>query len=192
MPNLQIDFKKNPRKALILMALAAILIIVIYFSFILKPQVSGVAGAMIDVSKISRKLNSARKEILEIPGFKRDISAHKEKVDSYERMLPAEQEIPTLLENLSNMAKSSGVKIEGITPIARKEEGKRPSEVYQEIPILITAESGYHELGQLLSKLESAERFMKVADIEMKSVKLTPKRHSVQLLVLTYILIRGR
>ena len=106
-------------------------------------------------------------------------------------MLPAEQEIPKLLEDLSDMAKRANVKILGITPMASKQEAQ-PAEIYQEIPILINAKSGYHELGKFLSDLENAGRFMKVADIKIKENKVSPKKHDVELLVLTYKLLRNK
>ena len=75
---------------------------------------------------------------------------------------------------------------------SKKEEKKQALQVYQEIPILITAKSGYHELGQFLAKLENAERFMKVVGMTIKSNKATPKKHDAELLVLTYILTKGK
>lgn len=190
---LQIDFKKNQKQILIFLGLMAASVVIIYFNFILTPQVRRVVGAIIKTNKMGADLKNAKRDILRIPEFKNNIAAYKEKVDSYERMLPAEQEIPTLLESLSGMAKTSGVKIESIMPIARKEEkSQATNQVYQEIPILITAQSGYHELGSFISKLENSERFMKIVDISIKANKLTPKRHDVELLVLTYILMKGK
>ena len=106
-------------------------------------------------------------------------------------MLPVEQEVPKLLEMLSTMARSSNVKIVGITPLASKQE-ESPEKIYQEIPILISAKSGYHELGRFLSDLESSDRFMKVSDIDIKENKSNVKRHDVELLVVTYVLLEGK
>ncbi len=192
MRKLRIDFKKNAKQIMIFMALVAMLALVSYFNFILRPQVSWAVGAIRNMSKMAGDLKRSKDTIARIPKFKSDISAYKGQVDSYERMLPAEQEIPTFLENLSGMAKSSGVKIEGVAPVTKKEEKAQTGQVYQEMPILITAKSGYHELGQFLCRLENAERFIKVVDITIRSNKLTPKRHDVELLVLTYILTKGR
>lgn len=188
---LKIDFKKNQKQVLIFLALVSLLAVFIYFNYLLRPQVMRVVDVIVKMNRLDTDLKGAKADISKIPDYKNDISKYKEQVDSYERMLPAEQEIPTLLENLSNMAKSSGVKIESIMPVARKEDKNKTSQVYQEIPILITAKSGYHELGNFIAKLEGAERFMKIVDIDMRSVKVTPKRHDVELLVLTYILVGG-
>ena len=43
-----------------------------------------------------------------------------------------------------------------------------------------------------MAKLEDADRFMKVADIDIKANKATPKKHDVELLVLTYVLAKAK
>ncbi|MDP3804073.1 MAG: type 4a pilus biogenesis protein PilO, partial [Candidatus Omnitrophota bacterium] len=143
-------------------------------------------------NKMKADIKSQEIEIANIDKYKSEIGAYKDKVERYERMLPAEQEIPTLLESLSGMARSSGVKIVGITPVAISEEKKQEGQIYREIPILISAKSGYHELGNFLDKLEDSDRFMKVADIEIKANKAAPRKHDVEQLVLTYVLLKGR
>ncbi len=190
---LKIDFKKNQKQIMIFLVLMAVLLVIVYFNFILTPQVTRVVHVVIEMSRQGADLKNAKRDILNVPKFKHAILSYKEKVDSYERMLPAEQEIPTLLENLSAMAKSSGVKIDSIMPVAKKEEkAQNAAQVYQEIPIRITAKSGYHELGAFVANLENAERFMKVVDISIRSNKQSPKRHDVEILVLTYILTKGK
>jgi len=195
-PNLQnllkIDFDKNKKQILIFAGLVAILVLILYVNFILTPQVMRVVNVIVKMNKMGFELKSAKEEIVKIPKYKSDIEAFKEKVENYEKMLPAEQEIPSLLESLSSMAKSSGVRIESIMPIVKKDDKNSSSQVYQEIPILITGKSGYHELGNFVSKLEGGERFMKIVDINIKAGKLTPKRHDVEILVLTYILVKGK
>ena len=187
-----IDLKDKKTQVMILAGLLVILAIVIYVSFIFKPQLARVLEAVSEAGSLGADLKQAESNIKNIPIFKKNIAAYEEKVDRYEKMLPAEQEIPSLLENLSNMAKSSNIKIVGIIPVVGKDEKPKKALVYQEIPILINAKSGYHELGKFLSSMENSDRFMKVADIQIRSNVQSPKKHDVELLVLTYILLRGK
>ncbi|MFH0763731.1 MAG: type 4a pilus biogenesis protein PilO [Candidatus Omnitrophota bacterium] len=184
---------KNPRhQVAILAALIAILTVILYFTLLLKPQVARVIGAVIKNHKMKMELNSMESEIANIARYRKEAGAYKDKVERYERMLPAEQEVPALLENLSGMAKSSGVKIAGITPIAIPEDKNREGRIYQEIPVLISAKSGYHELGCFMDKLEDSDRFMKVADIEINANKGSPRKHDLEILILTYVLLKGK
>ena len=110
-------------------------------------------------------------------------------MERYEKTLPAEQEIPSLLETLSRMAKSSNIKISALTPVSGSGKGGETTHTYREIPILISAKSGYHELGQFLSAMENSDRFMKVVDIDIRANNTTPRKHDVELLICTYILL---
>jgi len=179
---------KKTQKALLLALLAA-LAIIFYLNFLLKPQLIMVMNAVVSRNKAGRDLKNAEEKIAKVTGYKIELASYEEKVKKYEKILPAEQEIPGLLENLSNMARSSGVKIVEITPAMPKDGAFQKGDIYQEMPILITARSGYHELGCFLSSLECSDRFMKVVDIAIRSDKASPKKHNVELLVITYILL---
>ena len=50
----------------------------------------------------------------------------------------------------------------------------------------------YPSLRKFLSSMENSDRFMKVADIQIKSNAQSPKKHDVEILVLTYVLLRGK
>src|SRR3989338_6461538 len=128
-------------------------------------------------------------DISMIEKYKSNIEAYKAKVERYEKTLPAEQEIPSLLETLSRMAKSSNIKISALTPVSGSGKGGETTHTYREIPILISAKSGYHELGQFLSAMENSDRFMKVVDIDIRANNTTPRKHDVELLICTYILL---
>lgn len=187
-----IDLKDKKTQIMILAGLLSILAVIIYVGFILAPQVERVFQAMGRASKISADLKITQDNIANMPKFKANLAVYEEKVDRYEKMLPAKQEIPDLLEILSNMAKSSDVKIIGIMPVIGKEDTDKKNQIYKEIPILINAKSGYHELGKFMSDMESADRFMKVSDIQIKSNSQSPRKHDVDILVLTYTLLAAR
>lgn len=184
------DLKANPRQMMILAAGSSFIILVLYINFLLVPQVSGVVGGIMRMNKAQAELRTAQTEGARIPQLRESIESFQEKVDKYENMLPAQQEIPSLLENLSNMARDSGIKIVGITPVATAEDRPGKDQIYKEQPILISAKSGYHELGRFIDNLENSSRFMKVGNIQIKASSASPKKHDVELLVLTYILLK--
>ena len=191
MKKFPIDLKNTRQMALIILFIS-IGAIYLYVNFLLLPQIYGVAKIYGKTSKISIDVKDAQRDISEVDNLRKQAASYRGKIEEYERMLPAGQEIPKLLEDLSDMAKKSNVKIIGITPLQVKQQSQDSEAIYQEIPILISARSGYHELGKFLSDLENADRFMKVADIKIKENSTTPKRHDVELLVLTYVLLENK
>lgn len=190
MAKLGIDLK-NSRHLMLISVVLGLGILYLYINFLLLPQIRGVAKAYDKARKAGVDVRAAERDASKVEVLKKEVAQYKGKIESYESMLPAEQEIPKLLEDLSGMANNSGVKIIGITPLQSKREASSGQEIYQETPILINAKSGYHELGKFISRLESADRFMKVVDINISTSKASPKRHDVELLVLTYVLLRN-
>jgi len=188
-----IDLKDRKTQILLAAAVAVIFLLMLDVNYILRPQAAKIINLINTVKRTRADLKMAEENISRIGQFKKEIEAYKDKVENYEKTLPAEQEIPSFLENLSNMAKSSNIKILAITPIVSREEtDKAEARIYQDIPVLINARSGYHELGRFLSKLENSDRFMKVADIDVKGAGSAQNRHDIELLVLTYILLKNR
>lgn len=192
MAKIAIDWKKYSKQVTIAAIVVGIVVLLLYVNLLLKPQVMKLFDNAVNITKMTVDVRNAEADIDKVGKYRRDIELYKDKITRYEKMLPAEQEIPSFLENLARMARSSNVKIIAITPVVKKEEAEQPNQIYQEIPILINAKSGYHELGRFLASLEGSDRFMKVVDINIRTNNSTPKKHDVELLVLTYILLKYR
>ena len=186
----KIDFKDPGTQKNILIILVGINTLLIYMYFVFFPQVVNDINLTRNIIRTRGNLIAARSLIAEKGKLKDKAEEYDKKIELYEKKLPAQQEIPALLENLSKMAKNANITIIGITPAASKtaKEKKNQNQVYKEIPILIKAKSGYHELGRFLNNLENADRFMKVTDISIKANAALPKKHDVQLMVYTYAL----
>lgn len=185
------NLKKNPKHMLIAISASVVFAILLYFNFLLKPQIINLSDTGSKLRKADMDLKTARSDIANIGSMKNSIEAYNKKLDRYEKTLPTEEGIPDLLEGLSEMARDANMRIAGIVPIDQR-EAKSESRVYKEIPIMITAKAGYHGLGRFLASLESSDRFMKVVDMQIKSDPASPKRHDVELLVVTYVLLGGK
>jgi type IV pilus assembly protein PilO len=185
-----LKIKKDERQTQMAVMAGLAVFVAIYLFFILRPQLVSIVCALGNSIKVAGELGSAKTDIANIPKFKKTIEAYRGKIELAEKRLPAEREIPSLLESLSDMARRCNVKIVSITPVVvpvKAERSSRSRPVYQEIPIAITAKSGYHELGSFISKLENSDRFMMVDDIEIRANKANPRSHDVELIVMTYI-----
>jgi len=185
------DILKNPKQMIALVAVAALIVLAVYFNFLIKPQVVGIAGVMGKLHKANSDLKTAETDIARINKMKESIAAYNEKVGKYEKLLPTKEGVPAILESLSEMAKNANMRIVGIIPIERKSSNPK-DRVYQEMPIAISAKGGYHELGRFMSSLENSDRFMKIADIQIRYNNSTPRKQDIELLAVTYILLEGK
>ncbi len=193
---MRLDFLKKAKKSEIMGLTVVIcgLIIGGYHFLFLSPVVSRLSFLFRETSRIQNRINKAEISIDSAPRIKKEIKELKAKEVFYSNKLPREKEFPAILEDLSGMARSSGVKITKILPMKDSRvssEEDTGSGIYSQKAILINAQCGYHQLGAFIAELEGAERFMEVSDIRVEAGRINPKRHNVQLIVKTFILKGG-
>jgi Tfp pilus assembly protein PilO len=180
---------KDKQVMLILIVLVAVLIA--YIIVVAFPQLKGLLELTKEIQAVGRDTRTAVVEVKKIGLYEASLEENKAKFASCKNaFLEQEGEIPNLLERISIMARDSGVKISGIKPARTPLEGPRAPQgaVYKEVSILIGAKSGYHEIGELVSRIENAEKFLKVADISIVYNKGGAKKHDVTLLISAYML----
>ena len=190
---MQLDFLKKAKKSEIRVftVLVCMIIVVGYYFIFLSPVTSKLPFLFRETSRMQNLINKAELSINSMPKIKKEIEGLKSKETLYSSNLPKEEEFPAILESLSNMAKSTKVKITKILPMKESRgfsEEEAASDIYRQQAILINAQCGYHQLGEFIAELEGAERFMEVSDIRIEAGLVNLKRHSVQLIVKTFIL----
>jgi Tfp pilus assembly protein PilO len=181
-----ISTDKSEKQTVILIGLVSAICLMLYANFLLVPHFIRAKDIFVKLNTARSELNKTASNITDTSVLKNELTAIEEKMRLYEKMLPPDQPISAILENLNTVAKNSNVKITAITPNAVKETAGEKSETYREVSIRIEAKSGYHELGNFIARLESGSLLMKVADIMIRSNKASPKKHDVELIVLTY------
>jgi len=187
----KLNLDKNKKEVTLFCILILLIFIFLYFTFFLKGDFQTMFSQISEIGSMKTDMRNTKRDIGYEDILLNRLSSVEGKIANYERKLPAEQEIPMLLESVSDIARDSYVKILGIRPVPfRGAVQKDQSEVYQEIPILISAKSGYHQLATFINNLENEDRFMEVSDIKIKSSRTTPKIHDVELIVSTYVLLK--
>ena len=164
-----------------------VLIIVLYLSLFLFPKIKELFSLLPETSQLKTSVITAQKDWDNFESFGQRIARLKHKLNFYEKSLPSEKEIAALLEFLSRSAKELDVRISEIQP-GQREEGVSKGSIYYQVPISLTAECGYHQLGYFINKLENADRFMKISEIRVTANPARVNSHYVRLAVVTYVL----
>jgi|GEM_PF-3625777 Tfp pilus assembly protein PilO len=180
--------KKEQKQMLVLAVIVTVVMLFVYVNMLLKPQLEGLFNTAGRVGKLKADVKKAESDIARIGQLKKSMASYSEKMDRYGEVLPAEESMPALLESLADMARSSNMKIVGVAPIEDRSGKPVRGQAYKSMPIAVNARAGFHELGKFFSAIENSGRFMKVADISIKSNKASPKKHDVELVVVTYTL----
>jgi len=190
MKKVDIKLAKTKREKALLSVFLIILIAGGYFHVFLRPAIRELVTLIPKVTTLKNDLQDARFLVNQ----KGAIVAQNKKLllmmDGYRKIFPRRQEIQKILEELSNIANDSDVKIIGIKPLSGKELDAKSADIYKEIPIEIIASSGYHKLGEFLQRLETGERFIMIKDFKISSNPHSAKRQNAQLIASTYVLIK--
>lgn len=83
-------------------------------------------------------------------------------------LLPKQQEIPSLLTNISEQGTSSGLEFISFQP-----KGETHQEFYAIIPVAISVYGTYHRIGSFLDKLSKLNRIVSVNNIALSSPQVT-------------------
>jgi type IV pilus assembly protein PilO len=192
---MELDLKNKNTQQLILAVLVGCLFLAMYVNLLLRPTLASLSKINPEIRKLKQDIG----EVTEGGKTKSQLSQRLKrlegKVTKYEAVLSAEEEIPSLLQELSELAEASGIRIIGIKPgrPPKLEDKKKVKSriVYQEIPISIKATCGYHQLGSFIAALENADRLFIIRDIEIKSSLQTPRSHDVGLVVSTFLVLES-
>jgi len=183
---------KEKQKMYILIAMFGIAGLALYYNLLLKPQFSGFIAKNKEFRIVRDRVKSEEIMIANDAGIKKQYENFEKQAGYLEKRLPAGQiQISGILEDFSNVAESSGVKILRIKPLEAPviaSSQKVTNDPYSEIPILIEARAGYHQLGAFVDKIENMDRFIKITDIDIAGTDKDPRRHDIKIRIITYAL----
>jgi len=184
------DTKEAKQRLMLIYGAGFLLVFLLYFFLLLQPTLSKLFDILPKLREYRLDIRGVHSDLQFEDKLRKRVSALEKKLDSYEKSLSREKEIPVLLENLSNLARDARVKILGITPVdagsLRTGGQEKDDSIYQEVPIVINAQSEYHDLGIFINTLENGQRYLQISDIEIKSNRNNPKRHDVKFIVYAY------
>ena len=191
-------FSPREQKTLALVIGLGLVTLWMYFSFIVSPLIREIGDLGRQVRDAREQLKVVRVSTANETTLRDQQRQLQEGVGSMQQLLPSEEELPAVIESLSDLAGQSQVKIQTIFPQrpgsdgGRKDKDKGPvgepkqPEIYKEVMIQIDALAGFHQLGSFLSQVEQAEKPMRVAGLRITQDPKETKRQRVKLLLQSY------
>ncbi|MBI4437213.1 MAG: type 4a pilus biogenesis protein PilO [Candidatus Omnitrophica bacterium] len=165
-----------------------LLLITFFIRLLLVPAIGKIGSLNQEIKETKQKVRSTQQGLANMARMKAEIARLRQKAEVLEVRFPSEAELPNLLEHLSEVAEKSNVKIVEISPSKTVEvRSQIPQARYRELPIVILARSGYHELGTFINQLENSERLFSVKDISIKADPSNQRLHHVRLTLETFV-----
>lgn len=155
-----VDGPKLPKVVLGLVVLVAI-VAGSYF-LLLSPIRERIDALVAKRAQLTTEVNQVQAQVAEIERFKREIAELEKRLVLLQERLPSEKETPTLYRALSTAAEQSGLGVALFQP-----KPSVPKDVVNEIPITISAEGTYHQLGKFFERVAALPRVVVVNDIKL-------------------------
>lgn len=180
----------SEKNKLVLIGLVCILILYLDFSLIIKLQLKVIRNVSGKAARAHKDLSNFAKDTAYIEELKRSSRVQPKKEQALKvKKAMTEEELPLLLQDISDMANKSNVKIVKIQPSRdpkHKEElvgGKK----FSALTINLSLSCGYHSLGSFIGQLDDSTYFLAVEEIKIRQGSADYMLQNVNLGLRTYV-----
>lgn len=117
-----------------------------------------------DFEKKSTDLARARATVADLPRFEAEYEQLHQRWELAAELLPADRQLAVLLRKITLAAQQTGVEFVVFRPAAPKNQ-----EYHTELPLQLSVNGGYHQVGSFLAELANLRRIITVANVRLKS-----------------------
>ncbi len=153
--------------------LGGILLVVFLLDYfvLMRPQLATLTKINPEIKKLSDDISRAKTDIQRLPQYKKQMAGLEAKIADENGKMELREEVPLILEHLSQIALKHDVKINQIMPNNIDSEIILENEdrVYYSMPIEIEARAGYHNFGKFIDAVEKGGIFLKVKTMMVAS-----------------------
>ncbi len=169
-------------KKVILAILISLCVFFIDYSVIIKSQSSIINSLNLKIAKLKVDLNNLNKEMADINSLKVNRA---QPVKNKE--IISEEQLPLLVEDISNAANNNNVKILQIKPFKEKETKDSHSGNFTQYNIDLDLIGDYHGIGKFINDLENADKLIIVEGFKITRNETDHLKENLKLLLKTYV-----
>jgi len=115
------------------------------------------------IENLDSKLVVARRNAAQLPKYRAEMKKEEERFALLKKALPDTKEIPTLLSNISQAGNHAGLEFVEFRP-----DPDIPKDFYKEIPVFITVNGTYHNVGVFYDRVAALSRIVTIRNISMR------------------------
>ena len=161
------------RKVLILIALVAVMT-GLYFYLIYLPNLDLLKKKRAEMEVLERQVRELRMVAQNMERFKAEAAKLREELRVAITQLPTSKEIPSLLTNISQLGKDSGLEF-----LLFKPAPEVSKDFYAEIPVDIKVKGTYHNVAIFFDKVGKLPRIVNISEVSMDNAKETYGRWEI-------------
>jgi type IV pilus assembly protein PilO len=131
---------------------------------------------------LQRELIQSRAIAAELPRFLREVAELEVKINVLKDKLPTEREMPTFYRSMSDAGIQAGLGVSLFQP----RDGVT-KDYYVEIPITVTAEGSYHQMGDFLVRIAKLPRVALVRELKLNAQKKPGNPVRADMILATFV-----
>lgn len=151
-----------------------------YF-LLLSPLQADVSSLRGKNAALQSELSEARVAVADLARARREAADLERQLDGLKERLPGDKDIPPLFRSLTDAAFQSGLSVALFQP----REGKI-HDYYVELPLAMTAEGGYHDLGVFFARVAALPRVVTIDEIKVTGLGKSKGSLRTELTLATY------
>jgi type IV pilus assembly protein PilO len=152
------------------------------YLFVVSPARARTAALEVRLAALQRDVTQARTAVKDLESSRLETIELEGRLESLKETLAAEREIPPLYRIVYDAAASTGLAVSLFQP-----REPRLQDYYTEIPISVTAEGTYHQLGQFFGRVARFPRVVTVDNLKMTGLERSQASLRAEMTLATYV-----
>jgi type IV pilus assembly protein PilO len=167
---------------LLLAGLGLIAVIAVPYFLLIAPSMTRISTLTAQHESVQRELVQARRDVAEMARLLQEIARLEQVIAILKDKLPTDKEMPALFRTVSDAAFQSGLAVALFQP-----GGPKITDYYTEVPITVSGEAGYHQLGEFMERLAGLPRIVNVNDWRLTGLTKGSRSLRADLTLATYM-----
>jgi len=156
------------RKAIIWVLICAVIGVAYYFAFF-QPRLQQLRELEVQYDQLGKELRENQAIADNLATVQEEVRRLDEKLNEAKQKLPEQEEIPTLLQKISDLGKEAGLEF-----LLFKPGTPTPKDFYAEVPLELQILGRYHDLASFFDKVGRLDRIVTIEDIDFGAPKPGP------------------
>ncbi|MCG8430780.1 MAG: type 4a pilus biogenesis protein PilO [Candidatus Omnitrophica bacterium] len=185
------DASSEDKKKMLMFVLFGFFLVYVDVQYFVKPRLKVLRESAEEISRLDGEVGQLKLDLARLRDLKSRESDVRRKASSMAMNFIREDEIVSLLQNISDIAGRYQIKINQIKPSKEAyDPGSEEAHAYLPgQPLLITMylRCDYHNLGRFVNDLEHGEVYIMVQNIKITPQKPDSSKQQVHMVVKTYV-----
>lgn len=146
------------------MAIMSILVFGLGYNLVIQPNIDQYNSLSLKEEKLKTEFETLQRKASNLNAYKNQMEVMQERFGNMLKQLPTQNEMPSLLEDISKTGIASGLTFELFAPAPEIKH-----DFYIELPIQIVVIGNYHQLATFLSRVSEMSRIVTLHDFVLEA-----------------------